>query len=258
MENNSRMLTTFTNALTDGSFDIFPTTISSDPYLVYHGTSSVYSEGIETNGFTIGYLPIAKHKIEALIGAFEILGEKSDYDPNAYFQVKFNSPGLLEHYLSKVTTKSFSPISYIAARYASQPLVGGQIIVSISEAALNAKEKLKLMVRTADNIEETIENCDDILRECELLRSAPGVVYAVQISQEVIDGFKATPTGVLLSIVNIPAANIVGKVILPADYVLPRRDPQLEKQILMQKLVRENCVARVIYRREDDEPEEDQ
>ncbi|WP_196858124.1 hypothetical protein [Pedobacter sp. CAN_A7] len=236
-----------------GSFDLFPLEISSRTDVVYHGTSLAYSEGIETNGFSVGHLPVDRAKVELLVESLGILGEISNHNANCFLQASLNAPGRLDHYLQKITTNSFSPLSYTAARYASLPLVGGQIIQFIAETALEVKNKLEAMGNASDDAH--IENCSSIILECEGYRQAPGVVYAVSITPELAACFKSNLLFVLLSQVDIPREHIVGKMIIPSDFVLPAVSEK-EKVKLGQKVIRDSGVANDIYEQGGEAPDD--
>ena len=98
-----------------------PEKMYSDPHILYHGTSSIYSEMIENNGWNINATPLELQDFVDLVEIFK----KIDYDGINISVLKSYTIGSDEKYL-QLKKPSFSQHYNLARNYATNP--GGESI----------------------------------------------------------------------------------------------------------------------------------
>ena len=98
-----------------------PETMYSDTHILYHGTSSIYSEMIENNGWDINGIPLELQDFVDLVEIFK----KIDYDGINISVLKSYTIGSDEKYL-QLKKPSFSQQYNTARNYAANP--GGESI----------------------------------------------------------------------------------------------------------------------------------
>ena len=98
-----------------------PEEMYSDPHILYHGTSSIYSEMIENNGWDINGIPLELQDFVDLVEIFK----KIDYDGINISVLKSYTIGSDEKYL-QLKKPSFSQQYNLARNYATNP--GGESI----------------------------------------------------------------------------------------------------------------------------------
>jgi hypothetical protein len=98
-----------------------PETMYSDTHILYHGTSSIYSEMIENNGWDINGIPLELQDFVDLVEIFK----KIDYDGINISVLKSYTIGSDEKYL-QLKKPSFSQQYNTARNYATNP--GGESI----------------------------------------------------------------------------------------------------------------------------------
>ena len=98
-----------------------PETMYSDTHILYHGTSSIYSEMIENNGWDINGIPLELQDFVDLVEIFK----KIDYDGINISVLKSYTIGSDEKYL-QLKKPSFSQQYNLARNYATNP--GGESI----------------------------------------------------------------------------------------------------------------------------------
>lgn len=203
--------------------EIFPRHISDDMSLIYHGTSTIYSNDIEANGLTNSYSPIPITDLQIIINLLERLGQPSDFDPNS-FQFKFNYAGVIEHYLHYLGNHpiSFTAHDFAAVQYASGNSKGGQIVGKIKGALSFIRESIdQLPVDNADRVllNNDFERVANVVNRCEEIEQGEGVVYAIRPSIEQLAHFKVDHN-VIFSSGPIQHENLIAKIRIPANYVL--------------------------------------
>jgi hypothetical protein len=167
------------DALSKGAF---PSRITSDPNLYFHGTSCVFSDQIERNGFEFGYRPWRPDDLSAIAEKIKVFDEPLSKDLNlwAAHPVRFS--------LTKSFPRAFQ--HSIKAR-------GGQTLGFIR----------KIRDRTdciPDYLTALLDNAD----------AADACIYAVSI-KGISSDFYSIEYGVCYVTTSIPLDAIVAKIIIP-------------------------------------------
>jgi hypothetical protein len=222
--------------LNEQSLEIFPAEIINDPLIVFHGTSSYYSDIIEENGFERGYSPFEQFDVENLASLLEREGFRN-FDVN-------NIAGSLRHYLSNKMRLSFTSLSGAAINFATDISKGGQIIGKIRKAEEIVNDATADNAELNDFINQSIR---DLFALCNNISNDSGVVYAIRLPND-LNGIKDENL-VVYSDYSIPAVSIVGKVILPDEVV----------EIVRENIIRQNKeklikgLGRILHQKDEEE-----
>ncbi|MCV9933032.1 hypothetical protein OIU80_12135 [Flavobacterium sp. LS1R47] len=213
------------------NLDLFPHHIYNNFGLIYHGTSTIYSDDIENNGFRINHLPFPIEGLREIINLLADLGEPSDYMPND-FQFNFNHAGAIEHYLASSHDISFTISGYPALKFASGSSKGGQIVGKIKNA-LNRIRALINLLLNENPIEliRRLERIEHIDNECNDISNAQGVIYVIRPSMEIMEQLY-TDHKVVFSREAIPVESIIAKLTVDANFVLPENFKNQSENII--------------------------
>lgn len=184
------------------NYEIFPSGVVNDPYVVFHGTSDFYSDRIEVNGFQRNYSPFDEEAVLDLA----ILLESENF--KNYDQIDIASS--LRHYLYNDMRLSFTCLSGAAIKFATGLRKGGQIIGKIRNAQAVLNEAISENHLLHDELTQPLQNLFDLCRQ---IGNASGVVYAVRLSNG-LNGI-SHQNYVIYSENSLPASSIIGKVVLP-------------------------------------------
>ncbi len=207
------MITTFEYQLDTENWEIFPKDIWSDPYLIFHGTSSFHSETIEQNGWVKGHSPYDIADAAELINVLELPLIKP-FDKATIFDL--TTAKTLKSYVAANRYDqfrlSFAYLSSLCVLFSTGKSKGGQTLGNVRDAkeiienATIANPSLQCVL--TDPLERLFSLADQIDK-------ASGVVYAIKLPKE-LEGI-TEEYGVIYSTISIPKELIVGKVIIPDD-----------------------------------------
>lgn len=197
--------------LYEQSLEIFPESISSDSFVIYHGTSILNSARIEEDGFQIGVAPF---DIADGLELVELLRrpEFLPYDIPKGF-LRNTTAADLEHYIQYIQSGkaklSFSSLSFAAVNFASGELKGGQALHYIGEARLILHEAIFKNVALRGLVPESVVR---IINYYETVQNNLGVVYAIRIPES-LDNFQLV-NNVIFTSLPISTDLIIAKVIV--------------------------------------------
>lgn len=190
--------------------EVFPPDIPCFNRLMYHGTNSFFSNDIELNGFQTNVDIV---NIEDIRNLIEILRSIN-------LQSQTNCLQVLENHVNKHFTVtgnlkriSFALTSCRCLNYASQEFAGGQIVRSVRDAFNHIKNNIsdvpKRLQDTFKNLEQIQNNVFTILNN-----NCNGVIYAINVTNDLIDNLEMDAQRTIQSRISIPSHNIVGKTII--------------------------------------------
>jgi len=207
------MIKKFDYQLDIDNLEVFPKEIWSDPYVVFHGTSTFHSESIEQCGWLKKYTPYDIEDVTELIKILKL----SHIKPFDRAKVcDLTTANTLENYIkAKEVDKfriSFSYLSSQCVLFSTGNSKGGQTLGTVRDA--------KKIIETAITANPFLQNVltKQIYRLYDLadeIERASGVVYAIKLPKDLED--ITEENGVILSNISIPNKLIVGKVIIPND-----------------------------------------
>ncbi|SEQ03059.1 hypothetical protein SAMN05421824_0971 [Hyunsoonleella jejuensis] len=205
--------------------EIFPERIYEDLTLLYHGTSVLYSDEIEQNGFQINHSPFSTESLGEILDVLADLGEPSNFNRNNPFQTNFNSAGAIDHFLFHLPTHpiSFTASGISALNYANGQSKGGQIVGKISRALAQIEEFIDLIpIRDIrkENLINRYNNIFNLKDSCDEIQNNPGVVYAIKPTRELLENLRYDHD-VIFSDANISYESIIAKVEIDFDAMLP-------------------------------------
>ena len=228
-------------------FLLFPDQFENDPWVMYHGTSGFNADSIERDGFGSGTAGDLRVGMERIARAFETLNWRG-LDGSSYAVLKPFSLSC-DFGESDVNPVYFAETSRRAVLYASRDFAGGEKLRTVRRCL----EQLSQYAERTDIRQEHHEQLNDeycrfaeagngatvpatdvdlCWLEDELallkrdfaaafeadLQHSHGVVYAVRANESDLKHLKLSAMGIK-SEATIPPERIVGKVIIPADYV---------------------------------------
>jgi hypothetical protein len=229
------------------TFEIFPTEVYSNRFVVFHGTSSVYSDFIEKDGLIVGHAPFDLEVGEELIKLLE-LTEVKPYDKTKGIMNMNAAQGLkqyIQHRRALGARLSFSYLSYNCVLFAHGRLKGGQILGTLSDA----KSALESAI-AEDVIDKKIipEQVHKILALSNVHSTAPGVVYAIKLPTDLTG--VSVESLVIQSSNSVTVQNIIGKVVIPADFDETTFDRKLSSEKNKAKLYKAGGLGAELHRRE--------
>ena len=185
--------------------------------IVFHGTSSIYCDYIEANGFERGWSPFDENQGNEFVQMLSDLGMQD------YIENKNSSRLSIRRYLEnrKVSSLSFAFGGYEALFYATNLRLGGQIYLDIQNAlSWIDKNELKL-----NDKQQSLY--DIFYLKIKELHESKGCIYLLDFNKEndifygdayndIAGSFQAAFfNGVL-----IDPSRIIGKMFIPKDYRL--------------------------------------
>lgn len=209
----------------DQSLEIFPQNLIKDKGLIYHGTSVLYSNELEENGFSTNHCPFSTESLNYLIALLADLNQPSNFDRNNPLQISFNESGSIEHFLFHLNNHpiSFTNNGFAALKYATGDSKGGQIVGKIYKAIQKVRTCLNELSRDNTNrqvLEQRLFDLQDIENMCLNIQNNPGVVYAIRPPKDFYDNLKVYHM-VIFSNQGIMADMIVAKTIVDFNYAIP-------------------------------------
>lgn len=180
-----------------GSGHVFPAHIEQTDWIGYHGTSSFYSDEIESNGFSL-VKPLPAADVDLVVELAKRLG--MDWERVDGFK--------------QLRSISFSPISEVALDYSRPHSLGGQGVGYVSDAV---DEILMAHAEEISGVES--QRISDIRGTIDKIRSSPPVIYAVDLQGLTTVSYQKLTTGVYVY-EPIPANRIRAKLTVssPVNY----------------------------------------
>jgi hypothetical protein len=207
------MIAEYTIEYNEEAFQVFPPEMYGNPYLVYHGTSKLFSNRIETKGFIRGHLPFDQNGINTLLQLLSVpLIAALDTDNGVYGTVQSVISRYLEYAHSKPI--SFAPVSASSLRFAIGDVKGGQILKFIIQG-FDIVFKAQAMRILDKDLEDKFNS---ILAEyyfCKEILNEQGVIYAVNVRD--LSGIRFDHF-VIFSDNNVPPERIIGKMVISKDF----------------------------------------
>jgi hypothetical protein len=217
-------ITTYPLPANINSINLFPDYIENDHTIFYHGTNELFSNQIESFGFSPSFRPLTNYFFEI----YEIAEKLSVFTAgNEEFQnFNFAQRDAYE-YLKAFTRISFSAVSICAADYSIGITSGGQGLRHLTNlkreiSSLNYAALPNMVCDISDRQKWYLKNIDNQLIQ---LKQSNGVVYAVQFdSNDLVNlSYDNHPRhGVLFNCNHVPPVKIVGKMIIPQNLNLPQ------------------------------------
>lgn len=215
------------------NFELFPHHIFNDFGLIYHGTSAIYSDDIENNGFRINHLPFPVEGLQEIINLLGDLGEPSNFNPNDSL-FNFNYAGAIDHYLANPHPISFTIAGYPAVKFASGQSKGGQIVGKVKQSLDRIRILINQLPDSDGNKLESIRRFNEIQYiddNCNAITNGQGVVYVIRPSLEMIQSLYFDHK-VILSRESIQADRILAKITVDANYELPENFKKESENII--------------------------
>jgi hypothetical protein len=215
------------------NFELFPHHNFNDFGLIYHGTSAIYSNDIENNGFRMNNLPFPVEGLREIINLLAELGEPSDFNPEE-FQYNFNHAGAIDHYLAAPHPISFTIAGYPALKFASGISKGGQIVGKIKQALDQIRMLINLFPPENENRIHILRRFAEIQHiddECNAITNALGVIYVIRPSIEIMPNLYVDHK-VVFSTETIPTEMIIAKLTVDANFVLPANFKEQSENII--------------------------
>ncbi|MGC4041972.1 MAG: hypothetical protein QM710_14605 [Flavobacterium sp.] len=239
------MIPTFPYKLNSEDWEIFPEEICSDPYVVFHGTSSFHSQNIEQNGWIKGHSPYDVEDASELASVLELPLIKP-FDKAIIWDL--TTAKTIRNYVAANKFDqfrlSFTYLSSLGVLFSTGKSKGGQTIGNIR----NAKEIIENATIVNPSLEGIVSNpINKLFNLAEEIDKKNGVVYALKLPKE-LDGI-TEEHGVIHSISSIPKEFIVGKVIIPDDVDLSTLDRNFLKERNRIKLNKAGHLGIILGRR---------
>ena len=139
----------------------------------------------------------------------------------------------IESYLNRLKSGdlrlSFSSLSGACLRYTTKDYLGGQSFGHIKGAKKIIDDAVLHKVGLNNQLPPELES---LWQRLDSIENSKGVVYAIKL-----DDFSKVShnLGVIYADKNIPAQNIIGKVIIPSDFDFYNLNPTLMRQKTLQK-----------------------
>lgn len=232
-----------------GPAEAFPREIVEDPWVLYHGTSSLHEARIEAEGLRPGSSTFTKAELSSVLEVFERMnwsgrshGSRAvlqPYSVNYDFNQERGKPVFLTEQSGR------------AARYASKGCAGGEIAMTLrccfdeldeylhdSGVREGHKADMRLdwddamstgrlprppapMEADLDELTASLEGLRSVRERAEaaLLEYQYGIVYAVRIAREALPGLGGNPSMGVMAFAPLLPDTLIAKVRVPADYV---------------------------------------
>ncbi len=245
------MIHEFDAELLNEKVQLFPDEIENNPWIVYHGTSSVYENEIDSIGFMWEPSLFTKDEISNVVDIYTIM-DWAGNDQGGFVVLKGYS---IDHDFSTGNTKPiyFGETSYRSLLYATKSFAGGETARALRKSIQDLENYLEdKNIRDADTnyrmldynklvslnaqvgeppkevdllwLKNEVEKLQSLKEKCLEVYSAHeyGVIYAVKFDQEDIknsDDFEFNSCMGLKVFSKISPEKIVGKVHIPIDLI---------------------------------------
>jgi hypothetical protein len=222
--------------------EIFPTEVWQDPFVVYHGTTSIHSNNIEANGFIKGVSPFNLEQAKELISVLESAAVKPFDTPSV---IGMTQAQTLKDYINAIERGyfrlSFSYLSYQCVLFASGPSKGGQTFGTVRKAKEVIEQAISANAIDSSTITEPIT---ELFRLSNIAADSGSLVYAVKLPND-LKNIKLE-YNVIYSSDNIPANQIIGKVCIPDNFDLNTIDRKNINTKLMSKLYKPKNIGAIL------------
>lgn len=239
------MVEIFDYQLDTDNWEIFPKHIWTDPYVVFHGTSSFHSNSIEQGGWVKGHSPFDIADATELVRVLELPLIKP-FDIATVCDL--TTAKTLKSYIAANQFDqfrlSFSYLSSQCALFSTGKSKGGQTLGNVREAKKNIEAAMTANPSLQGVLTEPINRLYNLADEIE---RASGVVYAIKLPKE-LDGI-TEEYGVIHSNISIPKELIIGKVIISNDIDLNSLDRAILKERNKAKLLQIGHLGLILGRR---------
>lgn len=197
------------------TFSIVDSSTKLKKSVIFHGTSAMYSEQIQTEGLKAGYLPMSHKSLEDVKVFLEKLPDFLSKIPDILEII-----GVLNNYLENVHSISTTLIGYAAVKYATSPAKGGQILMYLLDSIRKIAKILEKLPDTTENREQLISDflriSSPVEELCSQIKNADGVIYLIEVQAQMLGSMKISDLSVL-STKSIPLERITGKITIPAS-----------------------------------------
>jgi hypothetical protein len=236
------------------TLDFFPNEISSDPWILYHGTSSTYEQFIDTNGIDVNDAVITKSEIEAIVSIYDeliwagttgrsLLALKS-YSLSANYGANKTKPVFLSEsprHSALFATKDFAGGETVRGAHAS--IMDLELYLESDEVKSAHHEIVRRELRDdpfsrygrarLDGtawLRTRVASLESIKLKCEAAIAGwtHGVIYAVRVVESDLPNISYySPGHGARWDWTIPVSKIVGKAVVPASYEYAHGDFEL-------------------------------
>lgn len=199
------------------SIKIFSDFYENDDSVFYHGTSAIYSNQIEQFGLFPNYKPLTQHFYSLLCFADKIFTFTIDNDNFGTFNEVFKEASI---YFKDFTRISFSVVSFSAAYYSTDNMVGGQGLRHLVNLKTElSKIDFSLLYNAYINISQVQKYYyETVNEEINRIKGGDGVVYAFKFDQSDkmhLSYDKHCYHSVLLSVNHVHPSKILAKMVIP-------------------------------------------
>lgn len=223
-------MTEFDYQLDNNTLEIFPADICANSFIVFHGTVAHHSEKIEANGFQLGTAAYDPQQGLALADLLEQPGFVHLDVPTVYPIIgSVTLAQDIRQYLTNVQSNdwriSFAILSSAGAQFGLNSFKGGQGYVAIRKA----KEIVDKAITASNSLSQAIPSeVQQLFAGLADLDASLGVVYAVELPNNLQGVEIGESQSIVWSSASIPVSSVIGKVVVPANTVLP--DPKSMKE----------------------------
>lgn len=193
--------------------EVFPEEIWSDPYVVFHGTSSFHSENIEREGLIVSKSP---YEIESGTILVNLLNSNEIY---RFDNSAKNIATSINDYLTSIQNNSFrlsfACLSSLCLSFSEGKSKGGQALSNIRKA----KEIIE-SAHCENIISDIPQKVQELFHLEEQIANQRGVIYAIKLPES-LEGITLEMLNIHSSI-SIPSTHIIGKVIIPDNTKIPK------------------------------------
>ena len=214
------------------TLEIFPSSICNNTRIVFHGTVASYAERIESTGFQRG---VSAYDIEnglALVemlqlpefAAFDVEQPAMPFIPDWPRTVAASIAGYIKNVQHQGYNLSFAILSSDCLDYTNTHRKGGQGYAAIRRAKEIVDQALVKNPELSSQIPLAVRR---LFEELELLKSVAGVVYAVEMPQNLHGLEISDDLNTVWSSQPISASAIIEKVTVPIITDIP---PESERQ----------------------------
>lgn len=222
------------------NLEILAKAIWSKPNIVFHGTTSYHSDNIEKNGFVVNHIPFDIDKVKILIKVLETDGF-SKYD-DVTGNLNTTTVEGIRNYINTIENRdlrlSFTPLSYLSARYSSSETKGGQIFRLIRKAKMIIDVAIKEN-KLEDQVPEEVYDIFTLLNDID---NSDSIVYVIELSKDLV-GIECDVNNVIHSSNSLSPEHIIGKVIVPSSFGMNVVEEEKIKLKLRSKLYFNNGIG---------------
>lgn len=217
------------------SKSVFGSEIESDPWVAFHGTSSIYEQEVDTHGFGNGKLEFTGDELDSIISIFDWM----NWATSAQGNLSVYSRNRVQ--TGRVFTTYFREEIHRAMGFCSRELAGGETVRIVFQACKDLRRYLRSQRVRAEHMYELKANKNALvpvelpelsrrIAQIEPLeqrarrlvtRYRHGVLYAVRFEASDVDHMTYCIGGIACSM-GLPASRIVAKARL--KHVFPHYD----------------------------------